>query len=265
MAEIPKHLSYSHLHLLACPYAAWLRYEHALKGPTTPWLALGTSLHHALEITHKRGAFDIQFAIDAFKKEFNRVITDEEVFIGYPLLVKLQSEGIDMLGLYNAQVQSGKIKDKPLALETEFSIPIAGTILKGKIDKIEIDDTDQEYVVTDFKSGKTKPAEFDLKHNLQLTAYYWACFELYGKYPKKLVWHHLRTGDLFPTTRTPQDVEDLKRMISNAVFMKQNNVRHRIFHEGVCNYCDYKPDICEDYELEAKLVNESGISHSLVP
>jgi len=252
--KIPQHLSYSHLHLLACPYAAWLRYEHALKGPTTPWLALGTSLHHAIEKAHMNGPFDLKFAVDLFKTEFQRIITDEEVFIGYPLLVKLRGEGMDMLGLYNAQVKDGKIKNNPLALEKTFEIPIAGTKLVGKIDKIEIDDEDGEYIGTDFKSGKAKPQEFDLRHNLQLTAYYWAIFDLYGRYPKKMVWHHLRTGEFFETTRTPQDVEDLKTMISNAVFMKQNNVRHRIFHDGVCNYCDYKPTICEDYQLESELI-----------
>lgn len=254
MGDIPKHLSYSHLHLLACPYAAWLRYEHALKGPTTPWLALGSALHNALEKTHKNGPFDRYYAVNYFKEDFQRIITDDEVFIGYPLLVKLRNEGTDMLGLYYEQLKQGKIKDNPLALEKEFTIPIAGTNLIGKIDKIEIDDSDGEYIVTDFKSGKTKPQEFDLRHNLQLTAYYWACFELYGKYPKKLIWHHLRTGDLFETTRTFKDIENLQSMIANAVFMKQNDVRHRIFHDGVCNFCDYKPDICEDYHLEAELV-----------
>lgn len=253
MGQIPKHLSYSHLHLLACPYSAWLRYEHAMKGPTTPWLALGTSLHHALEKTHKEGAFSLQFALHEFKTEFQRIITDDEVFIGYPMLVKLRNEGIEMLETYDDQIKRGKIKDKPLALETEFSIPIAGTKLIGKIDKIEIDDEDGEYVVTDFKSGKTKPTEWDLRNNLQLTAYYWATFEIYGRYPKKVVWHHLRTGDLLESERNPHDIDNLKAMISNAVFMKTNDIRHRVFHEGVCKFCDYQGSICTDYHLEAQL------------
>lgn len=215
-------------------------------------------MHDALERTHKAGPFDLKNAINLFKTEFNRIITDDEVFIGYPLLVKLQREGIEMLERYSDQIKNGTIKDNPLVLEKEFAIPIAGTKLMGKIDKIEIDD-DGEYTVTDYKTGKTKPAEFDLRHNLQLTAYYWACFEIYGKYPKKLIWHHLRTGDLFETERVPQDVENLKGMIANAIFMKVNDVRHRIFHEGVCNFCDYKPHICEDHELEMKLSGKDRV------
>lgn len=255
MGEIPKHLSYSHLHLLACPYAAFLRYEHALKGPTTPWLALGSAVHHALEKTHKEGPFALKRAVNLFVDEFQRIIADDEVFIGYPQLVKLRNEGIEMLERYDGQIKNGTIKDNPLALETEFSIPIAGTKLVGKIDKTEIDDSDGEYIVTDYKTGKTKPNEWDLRNNLQLTAYYWATFEIYGRYPKKLIWHHMRTGDLIETVRTPHDIENLKAMIVNAVKMKEQDIRHRVFHEGVCNFCDYKGAICTDYELEAKLLN----------
>lgn len=253
MGTIPNHLSYSHLHLLACPYAAWLRYEHALKSPTTPWLTLGTAVHTALERTHTDlGPFSLSNAIDTFKSEYARILEEEEVFISYPQLVKLRNEGVEMLERYDAQIQAGTIKDNPLALETEFEIPIAGTKLVGKIDKLEIDE-DGEYIVTDFKTGKSKPEAWDLRHNLQLTTYYWAVFELKGRYPKKVVWHHMRTGELLETERDSNDVDNLKQMITNAISFKVNDIKHRIFHEGVCNHCDFRGQVCTDYELERNL------------
>jgi CRISPR/Cas system-associated exonuclease Cas4 (RecB family) len=254
MAEIPHHLSYSHLHLLACPYAAFLRYEAALKGPTTIHLALGTSIHKALEETHLAGKFNLLKAVAIFKAEYNRVVVDEDVFVGYPQLKKLETEGVEMLELYDAQISKGQIKDFPLAMEKEFEIPIAGTNLVGKIDRIDWEDETGDYTVTDYKSGKKKPDAFDLRHSVQFTAYSWAGLILYGKLPRKMYWHHLRTGELLETVRTMDDIEDLKTMIHNAVRMKDQNIRHRIYHEGVCNWCDYRGDVCEDKELEANLV-----------
>jgi RecB family exonuclease len=247
------HISYSFLHLLACPYASFLRYEAALRGPTTPWLALGNAVHLALEVAHREDNQNVDDWIKVFKAEYNRIVVDEEVFISYPQLRKLESEGMTMLEVYHAQTESGQITKHPLDVEKEFRIPIAGTFLVGRIDKIE-QDSDGEFGVIDYKTGKSKPDGWFLRHNVQLTAYYWACFELYGKYPKRLVWHHLRTGELLETERTQTDVEQLKDMISNAVLMKGMNIRHRIFHEQICGYCDYKGAICDDLELEKRVV-----------
>lgn len=254
MGTIPAHLSYSHLHLLVCPYAAWLKYEHAMRSPSTPWLVRGTAIHTALERAHEVSPFSLQIAVTTFKSDYRRIIEEDEVFVGYPQMVKLEKEGVEMLERYWGQIENGTIKDNPLALEAEFSLPIAGTKLVGKIDKIEIDESDGQYIVTDYKSGSKKPDEFDLRNNLQLTAYYWAVFELYGKYPKQVIWHHLKTGELLKSERTPQDIENLKVMISNAVAMKKQDIRHRIFHEGVCNHCDFKGAVCMDYGLEQELL-----------
>jgi RecB family exonuclease len=247
------HISYSYLHLLACPYASFLRYEAALRGPTTAPLALGSAVHLSLEYAHENGIFNINEWVTIFKAEYNRIIEEDEVFVSYPQLKKLESEGIIMLEVYNAQIETGQITKYPLAVEKEFRIPIAGTFLVGRIDKIEQGD-DGEYSVLDYKTGKAKPDPWSLRHNVQLTAYYWACHELYGEYPKKLIWHHLRTGELLETERTPNDIEQLKQMINNAVAMKDQGIRHRIFHDRVCDWCNYKGVTCDDLELEKRVV-----------
>lgn len=253
-----KHISYSMLHLLSCPYAAFLRYEAALKGPTTPWLALGNALHHAIEFGHskdlssvtdpQRTEWNFDLAVVLFKVEFQRIIDVEQVSIGWPALKKMESEGIQMLGGYNAQVLDGSLASKPLALEKSFSLPFMGTEIVGRIDKIERED--DEYIITDFKSGQKEPTQWFLRHDLQLTTYAWACREMYGKLPKKLIWHHLRNGKLIKTIRTDQDIADLQKMIGNAIKMNEDGIRHRIFHKDVCGMCDYAGDPCDDREFE---------------
>ena len=244
-----KHISYSYLHLLACPYAAFLRYEAAVKGPTTPWLALGNALHHALENGHPEGVFDFNAVQRLFKHELARIIEDDHVLIAWPQVKKIEAEGLEMLGVYNAQVIDGIISPQPLVLEKEFNIPFEDVEIVGRIDKIEYDDG---YIITDFKSGRTAPKEWFLRHNLQLTAYAWACLELFGELPKKVVWHQLRGGKLLDSQRTLDDIDDLKRLISNAIKMRNMGMRHRIFHEKVCDMCDYAGDMCDDKELEAQ-------------
>jgi len=258
-----RHISYSFLHLLACPYAAWLRYEAAVKGPTTPWLALGNALHYALELGHNTdlesvlnpgyGPWNFDLAVVLFKVEFQRIIDEEQVSIGWPQIKKLEAEGIEMLGVYNAQVIDGSIAPEPLALEKEFNLPFMGTEIVGRIDKVEYEDG---YIITDFKSGQKEPTAWFLRHNLQLTAYAWACKEIYGELPKKVIWHHLRNGKRLESVRTEADIADLQKMIENAIKMNEMGMRHRIFHEQVCGQCDFVGDTCDDHELEMEMATK---------
>lgn len=245
-----KTISYSKLHLLACPYAAFLKYEASIKSPTTPWMARGNAIHFALEKAHE--PFDLTAAISHFKSEFARIIDKDEVAIDWVKTKKMEAESILMLERYNEQVQAGIIAPTALALEAEFSIPFSGTKVVGKIDKVEKDEGG--YTITDYKTGKTKPDPWFLGHNLQLTAYAWACQELYGELPTRLVWHHLATGDLFETTRTQRDIDDLKITIQNALTMHEQGMRHRIFHEKVCGECDFQGAMCDDRDLEEEAV-----------
>jgi len=263
MGQLPPldHLSYSHLHLLSCPYAAFIRYEAGLRGPSTVYLALGNAMHLILENAHKENNFSLKSWVQQFREEYNRQITEDEIFVGYPQLKKLEGEGIAMLEVYHGQIESGQITKYPLAVEEEFSIPFAGTKIIGRIDKTE--ERDGDLIVIDYKSGKYKPDSWLLRHNVQLTTYYWAIFEKYGRYPKKLIWHHLRTGEQLVTERTQSDVDDLKRMVDNAVRMRDMGIRHRIYDSVICGdgsgrglSCDYRGQVCDDPDLEERTVSK---------
>lgn len=264
-----KHLSYSHLHLLACPYSAFLKYQAAVKGPTTKWIALGNAVHHGIEKAHVDDLFDspqaynVEQAIALFKEEFLRIVEDEQVSIGWPELKKMEAEGIEMLVQYDAQINEGIISPTPLALEQPFEIPFLDTAIVGRIDKIEQDE--QGYIVTDFKTGKSKPTQWSLSHNVQLSTYAWAVREKYGVLPYKLVWAHLRTGELLETTRTEQDITDVQNMVGNAIAINEAGIRTRIYHDNVCNMCDYQGPTCDDRELENQALEALEIGERLDP
>jgi CRISPR/Cas system-associated exonuclease Cas4 (RecB family) len=229
-------------------------------------LALGSALHLALELSHTpEKQFDLTDAARIFKTEFSRIIHDEEVFIKYPEMRKSEAEGIEMLALYEHGLKIGTINPNVRAVEREFTIPFNGIEIVGKIDKEE-GLSNGGYSVVDYKSGGKEPDAWFLDHNLQFTTYAWAGKILYDKLPDKLVWHHLRTGKQLETTRTDEDIEELKEMIRNTKFMYDNGIRYRVYHEQVCGWCEFsgmgmnKSTICDDRELERELVNGTKVS-----
>jgi CRISPR/Cas system-associated exonuclease Cas4 (RecB family) len=240
---------------MACPYAAFLRYEAAIRAPINEYLALGNALHLALELSYESGQFNSSKATNIFVAEFKRLIDEEEIFIGYPKKKKMEADGLKMLGLYAEGVERGTIAPNPLAHEVEFKIPFESLAVVGRIDKVEFDPA-LGYDIIDYKSGSKEPDPWFLRHNLQLTAYAWACQEIYGELPRKLIWHQLRSGKLLETERTQQDIDELKRMISNVLYMDKKDIRYRIYHEQVCNWCDYAGAVCDDRDLEERIVNE---------
>jgi CRISPR/Cas system-associated exonuclease Cas4 (RecB family) len=227
-----------------------------MRSKPTEYLALGNALHFALEMGHKEGPWDLKKVVTIFLKEFRRVVEDDEVFVTWPRMKKHEAEGVEMLEVYDNGIQSGKISTTPLAIEKEFKLPFEEEIVVvGKIDKIER--TEQgTFIVTDYKSGGKEPDPWFLTHDLQFTCYAWACQELYGQIPEKLIWHHLRTGKLLETTRTQTDIDELKVMLHNALEMNRQDIRYRVYNAQVCGYCEFKGDVCDDRELEAKLVGE---------
>ncbi len=234
-----------------------------MKGPTTKWIALGNAVHYGLEKAHEGGKFSVDDSIQLFKEEFLRIVEDEQVSIGWPELKKMEAEGVDMLTKYDAQISEGLISPHPLALEEPFEIPFLDTRIVGRIDKIEQDDNG--YIVTDFKTGKSKPTQWSLSHNVQLSTYAWAVLEKYGVLPYKLIWHHLRTGELLDTTRTMQDVDDVKNMVGNAIAINEAGIRTRIYHDSVCGMCDYMGPTCDDRELEKEALEALKIGERLEP
>lgn len=254
-------ISYSFLHLLACPYASWLRYSAAIKGPQNEYAARGTALHKALEEEHKDGKnFDLSSAIDIFKKEFLRIVEDDDVFVQWPKFKKMEGEGVEYLERYYIDLKEGKFP-APTFVEEEFVIPFEGIEVVGKIDVQEDGD---ELVVVDYKSGSPKPDPWMLRHNLQFTCYAWATLVKHNRLPDKLIWHHLKSGDRLETIRTMEDIEQLKQIIRNALLMNKEGIKHRIFHENVCDLCEYsgtrgrKNAICDDTEREREIIEAMG-------
>lgn len=260
-------LSYTYLHTLACPYQAFLRYEGRLKTRMTHYLALGNALHFVLEKAYTIVEGDDRYSLtmsveDAnklFLSDFQRQIDEDDVFVTYPQLKKAKADGTEALVRYYDQAQRGLIDPHPIGIEAAFKLPIEGIHIVGKIDKIER--SDKGLIVIDYKSGGKKPADWMLRRNLQFSAYAWACNEIYGEMPYQVVWHHLRTGERLVSERDGWDIENLKRIVSAAVYMQNNDIRYRVYHDQVCGQCDYAGEgrECDDKELEQQILDKRNV------
>lgn len=178
------------------------------------------------------------------------------MFVQWPKFKKMEAEGIEYLERYYIDLKEGKFPE-PSFVEEEFEIPFEGILVVGKID---VENIGGEDAVVDYKSGSAKPDPWMLRHNLQFTCYAWAYLLKHGKLPDKLIWHHLKTGDRLETVRTMEDIHQLQQIIRNAVRMNESGIRHRIYHENVCDLCEYsgtrgrKNAICDDFDKERELV-----------
>lgn len=225
-----------------------------MRSKPTEYLALGNALHYALEEGHKK-EWDFTSVSSMFLKEFRRIVDEDEVFVTWPRMKKHEAEGIEMLEVYDNDIRTGKIHTTPLSVEKEFRLPFENEIVVvGKIDKVER--TEEGYIIIDYKSGSKPPDEWFLRHDLQFSCYAWACQELYGELPYKIIYHHLRSGKQMETVRTQQDVDELKVMLHNALEMNRKEIRYRVYNAQICNFCDFKGAVCDDRELEAKLVGQ---------
>lgn len=253
-------ISYSRLNLLACSYQTFLRYEGKVKGPPSYHIVLGEAVHDALEKVYKQPLpvlQNLQYAENVFQTELHRQIEEEGVFVTLPILKKIEKEGLEMIGIFFRQMEEGKISTTPIAVEQEFELDILGIKIVGKIDRVDRVGT-EDIAVTDYKSGGKKPTEWFLSRDLQFTAYYWAARELYGRYPKKMIYHHLRTGEQLVTDRTEWDIEQLKRSVEAAIKFEENDIRFRIYNKFVCEKCPYAGKICDDPTLEQKILEKNG-------
>jgi hypothetical protein len=247
-------MSYSYISKFACPYAAFLRYQGGIKGPSSIHLVLGSALHFALEQCHSINEWELELATNIFKEELIRLVWAEEVPVGWPDIKKKEAEGIKMLELHDKQILGGTIPARPAAVEQEFRLQFESLEIVGKIDRVDWEGDD--LIISDYKSGQKEPIQWSLDHNLQFTAYSWASQTLYGRIPDRLVWWHLRNGKRLVTHRTQADIDQLKTMVDAIVKKNDDGFRYRIFQDEICKWCDYQGPICDDPDLEQKILTE---------
>ncbi len=130
----------------------------------------------------------------------------------------------------------------PEVLETEqnFDVPIAGTKLRGRVDRMDRAGSDGVAIV-DYKTGKPKSQE-DADKSLQLSLYALAAKEAWGLRADRLIFHNLEDNSVVVTTRDAGELEKAKLKVQEAA----GSIAAREFpaRPGFqCSFCPYR-DLC---------------------
>ena len=177
-----------------CKQQHYFGYIEEIKPKTTSRpLSFGGDIHRLLEATYgnERNIFD---ELAAIRDTYENLTEDKQMSLGETYLEDLETV-----------LEDYKISNPPIAgvtligTEIKFEIPTNvksadGTVsvFNGVIDKLE-QDSDGNYLVTDYKTFSRKPDSDMLVMNTQSMLYAKAVEILYGKKPTKMVWKYIKS------------------------------------------------------------------------
>ena len=136
----------------------------------------------------------------------------------------------------------------PIGLELMLQVPLGGVLLRGIIDRLELD-ADGELVVTDYKTGRA-PNERHERGRLNGVHFYsYLCEQLFGKRPARIQLLYLAdpvTIVAVPTDQTTRGLQTKVGAIWQAVERACANDDFRPKTGPLCNWCNFK-DYCPAY------------------
>ncbi len=125
------------------------------------------------------------------------------------------------------------------------------TLLRGIIDRVEIM-PDGEWVLSDYKTGRSPSETYALGSFFGLKFYALVCWRAFGKMPKLLRLLHLKEPEIITLVPTAQMLSALEKQLDALAHAIQkahqkDDWRPRTSH--MCSYCPHKP-ICPAYADE---------------
>lgn len=212
-----------------CPRRYWYRYILNKEEPQTPYTILGSSVHKAIELGYQRQ----EEPTALFTEVWLEKIKEHQMTPEW----KFYNDGFEMVRRYS-------FKTPPIVSEKEFRLPYPSDFpvceLHGFIDQIFEDGT-----LIDLKTSGKKPTKKQLADDVQFIIYAWAYEQLFGKKPTKVLWHHLRTGDMIEADVVDKDIFPLiMRILSYTEDMQYSRKITRL-----CDYCAFRKECLGDGDV----------------
>jgi putative RecB family exonuclease len=226
---------------------------------------LGSRFHETMERLYKDVKFKtptlselIEYYYDRWNKEWNDgvVITNKErTAEDYKNLGRKSIE--DYYRRYQPFNQA-----RILGLEKEILFDLSGDgkyKFRGIIDRIAQTE-DGTYEIHDYKTSGHLPSQKDLDENRQLGIYEVALRSLWNDVKSvKLIWHFVVFDKEFVSTRTQEQLEELKSDTVKLIDQLENTKEFLPRESALCNWCPY-PDLCPKkkhlYKIETLPANE---------
>jgi putative RecB family exonuclease len=130
----------------------------------------------------------------------------------------------------------------PIGLELNLELDVDGLLLRGVIDRLELDH-EGSFVVTDYKTGKVRSAEQERARLGGVHFYSFLCEQLFGSRPARVQLLYLSEPVAITTTPTEQSTRGLERKL-RAVWSEVERAYERDdFRPSpsrLCDWCAFK-------------------------
>lgn len=221
-----------------------MRYIDDLFTESNAFAEYGSFVHEIME-GYAKGEFSKESLADRFIAEF-----DERIEHDFPknkfcdLRETYYKQGVEFLKTF-----PGYERIEILAVEDEFTRDMGDWTFKGIIDLVYRTGSG-DLVVLDYKSKSSFKSDAEQKkYARQLYLYSLRVFDVYGKYPDRLIFYRFRKKDF---TIIPFCEEDLKESVSWArdtvEQIRSASEYSHVYDEFYCNnLCDFR-NTCEKGE-----------------
>lgn len=149
-----------------------------------------------------------------------------------------------------------------LAIEKRIVIDLQGDgkyLVQGYIDRIDQKD-DGTYEIHDYKTSGSLPEQSYLEKDRQLALYQIGIQNIWKDVDQvKLIWHYVSFDKEMSSTRSPEELELLKKDTISLIKEIENTKEFLPQESVLCNWCVY-PDLCplqkNNYRVDKLPINE---------
>ncbi|MCS3901804.1 ATP-dependent helicase [Methanococcus voltae] len=224
----------------SCPLM--FKYKNVLSIPTPKksYFSVGNTVHKIFEILGDKKINDERITIEMAQNMLLENLKEQD----FDSKTEYDEQMTNCLNMLNYWFEFEKNNvDKIISVEEKFSINLCNHTINGIIDRID-KTTDDNYIVLDYKTGKTALSKNKLLNNIQLIIYAIAVKEKYGKYP-------IQIGHIYPAIAKSvildieeSKIEEIKQNIESYIDKIMNEDFEVVKNPSNCHFCDYK-NICE--------------------
>ena len=237
-----------------CSYKYKLKYIYKIKPEIEKSIEshLGTATHDALEWLYnqvlQKNIPSLDEVVEQYIKKWN------EDYSKNILIVKKEFTHTDYFNKGIKFIIDYYIKNKPFddnTLENEKQIWVElqkdfPHKIIGYIDRLVYNSEKQEYEIHDYKTANFLPGQDKFDKDRQLALYSIGIRQLFGPKNVNLIWHYLAHNKKIVSTRTPEQLDQLKIDIINTINKIEANKTWKTNRTRLCDWCEYK-EMCKEH------------------
>lgn len=217
---------------------------------------LGSRVHEALEKLYKDLKFQkltplkelLAFFNDSWKKNWNDAIVIVRDEYNQENYRKMGEKFIvDYFNRYRPFDQS-----RTIALETERTVDLDDYYkIHIRVDRLALSD-DNIYEIHDYKTSNKLLTQDELDNDRQLAVYAYGIRKMYPDAAKiKLVWHFLAFDKEMSSSRTPEQIDSLKKEIINLIKKIEAEKNFPANISALCDWCEFQV-MCPEWKHKFK-------------